>query len=1041
MNPGVSTELAFRGGYCRLFCRVINSAKITELPCALWQQIKQHLLAIWGGLPAHRAALVRECLEALNGAIWIEQPPPYAPELNPTEYVWDHLKHHKFASRCDVGLARSQARHAPWIALPAASADPDPRLLAAGRVAILRCEPFMQVSIVLCAALDTALREFRIEVIRDLYSKKSRTPLQLVVELNNMPRQAPHRFGAVIFSTVSVFLLPLLSGANQSAIAQEDSLQEIVVTARKTAERLQDIPLAITAFSSKDIQNAGAVDLGDIANLTPGLSFNVRGSSYKAGRVDSVIRMRGVTGTSDLDHLQPTSVFVDGIYVLGTASTLGLQDLERVEVIKGPQSAFFGRNTFAGAINYVTKNPSLVDFVTQLDISSAQYHKNDFNLLHSGPILSGKLAYQFNVREYKRGAEWMSTDGSGLGEESSQVFSGVLYGKPTDKLEFKLRLLSQKDEDGPPAVGAIRGGFDYDSCTGKTYERLGVDGSPITIRPTRYFCGDIPTIHSPSMVLGISTGTSLSPPELSQNHNGLNSETGQVLVGPQPNAVREYLLNRQYVKDAPTIDHFGLLRLQKRAALNVDYAFANGYALSFLGGSNESRQTTLRDYDQTDIFAWISLDSKYARDWSAELRLTSPRDQRLKWLLGLTTYKQEFLASANGGLLISPCLPSNCNAGPGIYPTPTTAGNDADVQGIFGSVSFNITDTLSVDLETRYMKDKRTVAQTGFSYAHTFKQWTPRAILQYKPTENTNIYGQYSVGVLPGVTNGNVVTCSADAFLVPYISPYTGQPTTASECDQIRSVLGGGTLPASTGSQELKSIELGYKQVLPSLHARFAVSAWRYKWKGLPTGVGVSIVRDAADPALRDRIPNAFPNLIGVTIEGSENLWGMELEAAYSPIEKLELTYNMSWSGNEYTKFFSTLPAPAGGFSNLKGLEAPRYPEWTWNLGATYRDRMNKNWEWYARSDITYNGSYWADFANLARAPDWLIVNARLGMQRDDLRIELFARNLFNNDKPESAHITDNYAIPGNFAFSSNQNLILKPLEKRTVGLRVNLRF
>lgn len=855
-----------------------------------------------------------------------------------------------------------------------------------------------------------------------------------------MPFRTPTKFA--IFSSSVILGLGLI----QVAVAQSASstLEEVTVTARKVEERTQDIPLSISAFTSKDLEAAAISNLADVANQTPGLSFNTRGSSYTAGRVDSAIRMRGVASISGLDHLQPVSVFVDGIFVLGTASSLSLQDVERVEVIRGPQSAFFGRNTFAGAINYITKTPSLVNFETKLDLSAAQYQKTDFNLQHSGPLLPGKLGYQVSAREYHRGAEWRATDGGGLGEESSRALSAVLFGQPTDELSFKLRLFWQEDEDGAPVSGAIRGGIDMDTCTGKTFQRLGVNGQPITISPTRYFCGPIPSVNDPRFVLGFSSGTSLHPPELTrQGQNGFNFETGQVLTGPQPNAITEFLLGREFIKGAPALDHFGMLRRQQRASLNVDYNFNSGYALNLLGGWNQSNQNVLRDYDQTDIFAWVGLDPKFSTDWSAEVRLNSPQQQRLRWMIGLTTYEQEFIASANGGLLISPCLPSNCNAGPGIFSTPTGAGNLAEVKSVYGSLSFNITDELSLDIETRYMEDRRTVVQSGFTYSHTFKQSTPRTILRYRPTENINIYGQYSVGALPGVTNGQVASCSEDAFLVPYISPYTGQPTTASECDQLRMALGRDNLPGSTESQELKAFEIGYKQTLLDGRANFALSAWKYEWQGLPASVGVSYVRDAENPALRDRIPNPFPNLLGVSIEGNQDLWGLELQAAYRPTDRLAFTFNAAWSGNEYTKFFASLSPRAGGFSNLKGMETPRYPEWMGNISASFTDRLSGDWDWYVRTDLMYNGDYWADFANLAKAPSWLNTNIRFGALGDggNTRIELFVRNLFDIDEPESAHVTDNYAIPGNFSFSSNQNLILKPFEKRTVGVRLNWTF
>ena len=96
----VIAGIAFRRFYFRLFPGAIKGPQSIEFLHALGLQIRQPLLVIWDGLPAHRSALVRDYLESLNGAVQIEQLPGYAPELNPTEYIWGHLKHHELANRC-----------------------------------------------------------------------------------------------------------------------------------------------------------------------------------------------------------------------------------------------------------------------------------------------------------------------------------------------------------------------------------------------------------------------------------------------------------------------------------------------------------------------------------------------------------------------------------------------------------------------------------------------------------------------------------------------------------------------------------------------------------------------------------------------------------------------------------------------------------------------------------------------------------------------------------------------------------------------------
>src|ERR1019366_9025753 len=109
----VIAGITFRRFYFWLFAGAIKGPQIIEFLNALGHQLRNPLLVIWDGLAAHRSALVREYIEALNGAIQIEQLPAYAPELNPTEYIWGHLKHHELANRCaaDFHALKSAARN------------------------------------------------------------------------------------------------------------------------------------------------------------------------------------------------------------------------------------------------------------------------------------------------------------------------------------------------------------------------------------------------------------------------------------------------------------------------------------------------------------------------------------------------------------------------------------------------------------------------------------------------------------------------------------------------------------------------------------------------------------------------------------------------------------------------------------------------------------------------------------------------------------------------------------------------------------------
>jgi iron complex outermembrane receptor protein len=129
---------------------------------------------------------------------------------------------------------------------------------------------------------------------------------------------------------------------------------DIVVTARNREERLQDVPLSITAFSSETLADANVRNLRDVAYLTPGLSITSGGSEFGVAPV-----IRGQTNLNGGSGDPNVAVFLDGIYISNnSAINVGLIDIERIEVVKGPVSALYGRNAFAGAINYVSKRPA-----------------------------------------------------------------------------------------------------------------------------------------------------------------------------------------------------------------------------------------------------------------------------------------------------------------------------------------------------------------------------------------------------------------------------------------------------------------------------------------------------------------------------------------------------------------------------------------------------------------------------------------------------------------------------------------------------------
>jgi len=871
-----------------------------------------------------------------------------------------------------------------------------------------------------------------------------------------------------LLTTAAVAALGTSAWAQQQQAQAQVAVEEIVVTARQRSESLQEIPLSIAAFSAEDIREQGFRDLGDIALQTTGMTFRTRGASGVGGRINSQIRIRGIA-TGGLPHLQPVSLFVDGVYSLGGANVIPLNDLERVEVIKGPQSAFFGRNTFAGAVNYITKNPSLDNFQTQLDVSAATYSTYDASVLTSAPLVDGKLAAQVNARLYSRGRQFTATDGGGLGQESSKTGSLVLYAKPTEDLTVKARIFYQKDDDGHPATAYFSAQVLAPTCAGQRIQRKDSNGNPATLTLGNYFCGQVPELGQ-QFAPKVSVNTSLRPSTFAQVRRVFNGETG--MLSPVAVASPDFLIQqgilRKYIPGVPTLDRMGSERNNLRTSLNIDWNFLDGYNFHAVGGYNDQKLNYLLDFDGSDVESWYTIDPQTGEDYSAEARISSPGEDRFRWLVGGTYYDQTFVTSGAGGLAISGCIANlpgfptqaQCNTPQGVGPSnnalPITGGNLAEVFGVYGSVSFDFTEELTLDIEGRYLEDKRTAQILAGTFRQafstTYKQTTPRFILNYKPTDETTLYAQAARGTLPGVTNGLVAICSNDPLdrpdpvtgIVGYIdnrlgSPTNGQRITLSECAQLASQFPGGVALGSTPSQKLDAIEIGWKQTAFDNSLRFNLTGYYYKWKNLASALQVRYTRDADDPNLRDRVPKTIPNTLGVSISGSQKLYGIEFESGYNITDSWDAQFNISWNENKWIKFSNT-SAPYYPSSNRDGLTQQNYPKWLANLTSTYNGELNADWGWYLRGDVSYTGKRWVDLANLAYLNDYYVVNSALGVKKDDMRLEFFVRNLFDEDAWISGSGGVDFGDLGSLAFS-RQGIGLVPQDKRSFGVRMNYNF
>ena len=226
-------------------------------------------------------------------------------------------------------------------------------------------------------------------------------------------------------ATASFFAMPLAANAQDSGLI----IEEIVVTAQKRTERLRDVPVSISVFNDNAIDQTGIRELKDVGAYIPNVQIS-EGNDFR-----STVTIRGVGASSrNIGFDSRVGVYVDGVYVgQSPAINQELLNLERVEVLRGPQGTLFGKNTVAGAINLVTKKPD-DDFHGSISVDVGNLNYRELKGLVNIPI-SDKAAASFTVSKTDRdGYVKNIITGSDLNERDVLAYRAQLRFDATDNL-------------------------------------------------------------------------------------------------------------------------------------------------------------------------------------------------------------------------------------------------------------------------------------------------------------------------------------------------------------------------------------------------------------------------------------------------------------------------------------------------------------------------------------------------------------------------------------------------------------------------------
>ncbi|GAB5486935.1 MAG: hypothetical protein Pars2KO_05050 [Parasphingorhabdus sp.] len=784
-----------------------------------------------------------------------------------------------------------------------------------------------------------------------------------------------------------VIASPNVAMAQENEGASEGGV--IVVTARKTEESLLEAPLSITAFGEEQIENLGLQSIEDVQLFTPGFVFEA--FATVPGRFDQSPRFRGIDIDTGDPFRQTASVFIDGVYVINGASGVSLNDIARVEVIKGPQSAVYGRNTFGGAINYITKTPG-DELAVDFSASVSTRDDYEFSVGVEGPIvpgiLSGRVSGSFRdkaghfantfdennivfvnpfsfasasgVNNNTFISAGTGTTGAKLGDQQTWNISASLFFTPSDRFSAKLRAAYFENDDGPPAVGEIR--FSQANC--------GPFGGSQT---RRFFCGELNTDN----LLPIGSEIGLIP-GLADTLDNLN-----VLNGRR--------------------NTFGFDRQNLTLSGQFDFDITDNITLSGLFGYSAEDTTLLSDGDavpvRTRFFA--SANDRQFRMNSQELRLSgSAFNDFIDWSIGASRFWQE---SRNAGGF----LQFNNGALTPITMRDTIARERVETLGVFGSLAFNLSDDITATFEGRYQQDdifdNPNEAMPTNNQAK-FKNFLPRVILDFQATPDTLIYASYAKGNNPGGFNPDVIELSATdlAFLL------TLDPLAQTTFDE----------------EELDSYEIGVKHGFANGRGSVALTAF------LMERAGQQFRTSVTDPQFGGTV-TYFLN------RGETEIRGFEFEGTVKPADFLTFTASIGYVDAEFQVVADTVFENYFGTQDASGQKAARYPKWSGSFSVAYEDELPSGLGIFARADTSYVGKRFSDISNLSFSNDGFITNLRAGVEPGNFRIEAFVKNLTNANVPTGVGRTSDFAS----LFFGQYSYRLGLRDRRQFGLRFSGEF
>lgn len=879
-----------------------------------------------------------------------------------------------------------------------------------------------------------------------------------------MKRSSRSNFGLKAALSLSVGLTALVAGTGLSAVAQDEGeesakrLNTVTVTATKREQTLQDVPVAVSVVDESVIEKAEILDLNDLQSLVPSLGFRTFQNSANAN-----FTIRGFGNGANNVGIEPSvGIFIDGVYRSRAAASIGdLPNIERVEVLRGPQSTLFGKNASAGVVSVVTSKPSY-ELGGNAEVSVGNFGLRRGKGYVTGPItdnLAFSIGGSINQRD---GLAENLVDGSELNTRDRWNIRGELLLEPTENQEW--RLIVDADEidevcciasnlvEGPTA-GIIRIiGGDVDN--GTPFERgIFVNGNPnntlenkgISLQGDIEFDGFTLTTITAYRETDVSNNydidfTSAALADLTEAQQ-LETFSQEIRLTSNGDGNFDWMVGGYFFDESAAVQNELLYGSDFRNFIDLGAAFAGaaspadipviigqfatGTLASPLGGLEAGLGIpagTLAGAGQGNIESFTQDDQALSLFGTVDWYMTD----RLTATVGLNYTDNEKDATLN---INSLDVLSSLDL--------TQVGYALVVNGILGANGVDTTDAASIGA---FIGGNplvyQGIQQTALAIASNYDATTPAASqnpliglqpLQFQPpfvnfpnavengsiqaddltyslrlaydlTENVNLYGSYATGFKSNSFNISRDSRPFATDFTPSIDPATSQAV-GTVVDPFT-----GQVLRTAPSSPLQDAGLAQPNLITG--TRFAepeeAKVFEIGLKGAWDNFALNVA--IFDQTIENFQSNVF-NGTGFTLDNAaeQSATGLELDATWSPIDNLTLTFAGTFLDPVYDEFidFNGNDFSGQSVSGVSDVITSTSVLYEFDTFANWEGFFRADWQYEADSDFGDGGAAAPINAALEGLYDREVnsVNGSLGFTSENgLGITFWGRNIFDHE-------------------------------------------